>query len=352
MGAIGIALNGIQLYGGAVDRTDDDDPGCELLDVSSDRGEWMGFDFCSGHRGANGFNPYHYHFPPSCLLDQAGKRARGEHHRSTTNVSHSPQIGWALDGFPVYGPRGPNGTKMKHAASGCVGSHCLDDCSGREEALGRRRSCIDTRDRSDVRFIQPAGLAEARESDYPFTFKCYAGCEWSDLVGEANRCSGGTPGVTDADAARATEGFTERYVSAEATAYWYAQNGDDAMAPLCASEPTAAPTSETWPPTTALELRTCKTQTRTKIPSAPAGGACYASEVLCVGDGGDYQENRCGDGGCCVNAPTAAPAPAPTAAPASRRTVARGPWRCGSQSDLQDDRPDDEPCVACTGLDF
>ena len=123
MGAIGIALNGIQLYGGAVDRTDDDDPGCELLDVSSDRGEWMGFDFCSGHTGgANGFNPYHYHFPPSCLLDQAGKRARGEHHRSTTNVSHSPQIGWALDGFPVYGPRGPNGSDLRGSPRGFGGS--------------------------------------------------------------------------------------------------------------------------------------------------------------------------------------------------------------------------------------
>ncbi|KAH8051960.1 hypothetical protein JL722_10405 [Aureococcus anophagefferens] len=110
---------------------------------------------------------------------------------------------------------------MKHAASGCVGSHCLDDCSGREEALPGVDEFLYryyvTGPTSDL-YSLPSSPKPA-ESDYPFTFKCYAGCEWSDLVGEANRCSGGTPGVTDAYAARATEGFTERYVSAEATAY-------------------------------------------------------------------------------------------------------------------------------------
>jgi len=327
MGAIGIALNGVQFYGGAVDRTDDDDPGCELLDVSSDRGEWMGFDFCSGHTGgANGFNPYHYHFPPSCLLDQAGARARGANHRETTSVSHSPQIGWALDGFPVYGPRGANGTEMEHAANGCVGSRCLDFCSGREEALPGVDDFLYryyvTGPTSDLYSLPSDPKPPA--SDYPFTFRCYRGCVWSDLVSETNRCTRGSAGVADGYVPRKAVGYTDKYVSAEATAYWYAQNGDDAMAPLCASEPTAAPTTATWAPTTEAHLKICATETAGQRGTCEAaGGECYTAEAHCVGDGGAFLANRCGaDCGCCVKQPSPAPTPAPTPAPSPAPTTA------------------------------
>ena len=105
---IGMALNGVPLYGGAV--SDD----CDILDVAASDGEWTSFDFCGGHGRclANDCTgDYHYHFPASCLETQLGKLSDG----------HSPQIGWSLDGFPVYGPFGPGGVTMAHASQGCTG---------------------------------------------------------------------------------------------------------------------------------------------------------------------------------------------------------------------------------------
>ena len=52
---------------------------------------------------------------------------------TTTTSPHSPQVGWAADGFPVYGPRGPDGTMMKTCTEtgGTYGTDvCTDDCTG------------------------------------------------------------------------------------------------------------------------------------------------------------------------------------------------------------------------------
>ncbi|KAH8044140.1 hypothetical protein JL720_17194 [Aureococcus anophagefferens] len=96
-------------------------------------------------------------------------------------------------------------------------------------------------------------------------------------------------------------------VRLEATAYWYAQNGDDAMAPLCASEPTAAPTTATWAPTTEAHLKICARRRRASGTCEAAGGVCYTAEAHCVGDGGAFLANRCGaDCGCCVKQPSPA----------------------------------------------
>lgn len=73
--------------------------------------------------------------PPPCLLKQMGDTAGcndGNCADSDTS-SHSPQIGWAADGFPVYGPRGPSGTMMKTCTvtGGTYGTAvCTDDCGG------------------------------------------------------------------------------------------------------------------------------------------------------------------------------------------------------------------------------
>ena len=72
---------------------------------SNEDAEWTSFDFCGGHGRclANDCTgDYHYHFPASCLETQIGKLSDG----------HSPQIGWSLDGFPIYGPYGPDGVYM------------------------------------------------------------------------------------------------------------------------------------------------------------------------------------------------------------------------------------------------
>jgi len=46
-----------------------------------------------------------------------------------TDSTHSPQIGWAVDGFPVYGPRGFGGKMMK-ICSIDSSTPCLDACGG------------------------------------------------------------------------------------------------------------------------------------------------------------------------------------------------------------------------------
>jgi YHYH protein/Secretion system C-terminal sorting domain len=61
--------------------------------------EGISFDACLGHPAPNG--GYHNHVNPSCLYD------------ATNTTVHSPIIGFAFDGYPIYGAYGyasPNGT--------------------------------------------------------------------------------------------------------------------------------------------------------------------------------------------------------------------------------------------------
>jgi YHYH protein len=61
--------------------------------------EGISFDNCLGHPAPNG--EYHNHVNPTCLYDD------------TDNTVHAPIIGYAFDGFPIYGAYGfdnPNGT--------------------------------------------------------------------------------------------------------------------------------------------------------------------------------------------------------------------------------------------------
>jgi len=81
------------------------------------------FDQCGGHCSHTDKPSYHAHVPPSCLLRQLGQ----------TGTTHSPQVGWAFDGFPVYGPRGPGGVMMQTCTvtGGVYGRDvCTDDCGG------------------------------------------------------------------------------------------------------------------------------------------------------------------------------------------------------------------------------
>ena len=94
MGTIAYALNGVGFYSGAV--AFDSGGNCPQLDVADATAEWISFDCCSGH--STGSGGYHYHFPPSCLLAQADADAPVG---TTIANGHSPQIGWAQDGFPI-----------------------------------------------------------------------------------------------------------------------------------------------------------------------------------------------------------------------------------------------------------
>jgi hypothetical protein len=98
--------NGIPLYS-AFDAGGRDAPAHEVQDR------------CDGHPQVTG--QYHYHSLPGCIRD---RRSRS---------SHSRLLGWALDGFGIYGRRGRGGKRMTTAQ--------LDACHGHTHKItwrGRR----------------------------------------------------------------------------------------------------------------------------------------------------------------------------------------------------------------------
>src|SRR5689334_4462151 len=93
-GQVGIMKTGVDLFS-AVDAEDRDAVAHEVQDS------------CSGHPERDGV--YHYHGLPACLTTGNPNR-------------QSKLIGWALDGFPIYGPRGKGGRYLTNAD--------LDECHG------------------------------------------------------------------------------------------------------------------------------------------------------------------------------------------------------------------------------
>lgn len=93
MGPIGIMNSGVQLFNG-LDGQGKDAPAHEIQDS------------CQGHPERTG--AYHYHSLSSCLKDQSS--------------GHSKRLGWAFDGFGIYGKRGQGGKAMTNAD--------LDVCHG------------------------------------------------------------------------------------------------------------------------------------------------------------------------------------------------------------------------------
>ena len=75
-------------------------------------GEFETFDKCLGHQPGNG--QYHNHVQPVCLraqlndnLDVVSVERTGTIYREKAgSFTHSPILGWAFDGYPIYGPYG------------------------------------------------------------------------------------------------------------------------------------------------------------------------------------------------------------------------------------------------------
>src|SRR5439155_2049684 len=100
MGPIGVATNRVPFYN-PYNREGADAAKNEV------------FDECCGHPDPRG--RYHYHIYPKCIhtsfKDEPGK--------------HSPLIGYAFDGFAIYGPNGEDG---KPPAD-------LDECNGHSDPV-------------------------------------------------------------------------------------------------------------------------------------------------------------------------------------------------------------------------
>ena len=118
---------------------------------------------------------YGCHGPPTCLLRQLDAQT----------YAHSPQVGWAADGFPVYGPRGEHGTLMK-ACGSTIDGPCLDACGGyygpssQDEYVYRYHTTGEAHEANTE--AQCAAPNTYGSEFYPFTPACLAGCVPDELI--------------------------------------------------------------------------------------------------------------------------------------------------------------------------
>jgi hypothetical protein len=126
MGMIGIATNGVALFN-ALDDSHRDAVAHETQDL------------CDGHPQRRSI--YHYHSIPTCIA-------------GTTAKAQQKLVGYALDGFPIFGPRDENGTLLTNAA--------LDACHGHVGQVTLRGTRIRT-------YHYHATL------EYPYTLGCFRG---------------------------------------------------------------------------------------------------------------------------------------------------------------------------------
>ncbi len=96
LGHIGVWSNGVSIFSASDGNSYDNQ---NVWHQNAYYFEGKSFDDCLGHPDVNG--EYHHHINPKCLYNSAD------------STHHSPIIGYAFDGFPVYGAYGyanANGT--------------------------------------------------------------------------------------------------------------------------------------------------------------------------------------------------------------------------------------------------
>ncbi|MBY5935093.1 YHYH protein [Tateyamaria omphalii] len=114
--ALGVAVNGVPIfdYTGGGEMTEED---LYHYQTQHDTLQTQQLDVCGGHAGRG--DDYHYHVKPVCMIAQM------------ENAGNNAIIGWAFDGFPIYGDNNPDGTAIPDGV--------LDVCNGQpDEAFGYR----------------------------------------------------------------------------------------------------------------------------------------------------------------------------------------------------------------------
>jgi len=122
MGMIGFTVTGVAFYS-ALDDAGRDAAAHEIQDD------------CDGHPQANA--QYHYHNASPCI----------------PGADTDQVVGWALDGFPILGMRGSDGTELSNQD--------LDACHGREEDVAVDGRTYD--------------YAYHLTREYPYTLGCFSG---------------------------------------------------------------------------------------------------------------------------------------------------------------------------------
>ena len=109
--ALGVAVNGVPIYdytgGGEMSQAD-----LAHHQARHDTFQTGQLDVCGGHAGRG--DDYHYHARPTCMIDQMA------------NAGDDAIIGWAFDGFPIYGDNNPDGS--------AISAGDLDVCNGQIDA--------------------------------------------------------------------------------------------------------------------------------------------------------------------------------------------------------------------------
>ncbi len=165
----------------------------------------LSIDKCGGY--ADKYGIYRYHITPTCLMDTLSVDTT-----SSIAVGSSPQVAWALDGFPVYGPYGPRGILMKRCGtSGADPSICLDKCNGFygllpgiDNFLYRYYFTGPPNNRKCSNEVENIGACKKQNSKCcsssipdekyaPYSIGCFKGCKYDDF-----RCTyTGERGVSD-----------------------------------------------------------------------------------------------------------------------------------------------------------
>jgi hypothetical protein len=138
MGMIGVAITGVAIYN-ALDGPGRDAVAHEIQDA------------CNGHPQRSG--QYHYHGPSECMTE-IGKASNG----------HSGLVGYALDGFGIYGSNGAGGKHLSNAN--------LDTCHGHVEKVVWD---------GELRKIYHYHLTD----EYPYTLGCFKGTAVSNGMQQA-----------------------------------------------------------------------------------------------------------------------------------------------------------------------
>lgn len=114
--ALGVAVNGVPIYdytgGGEMSEAD-----LAHHQKQHDTLQTGQLDVCGGHAGRG--DDYHYHVAPNCMIEQMA------------NAGPGAIIGWAFDGFPIYGDTNLDGSVIAEGV--------LDICNGQsDETFGYR----------------------------------------------------------------------------------------------------------------------------------------------------------------------------------------------------------------------
>ena len=108
--ALGVAVNGVPIY----DYTSQGDDDLYHYDPKADTLLTGELDICGGHSGRG--DDYHYHVAPNCMMDMMKNKK-----------DPAAIIGWAFDGYPIYGNRNPDGSTIAKGK--------LDVCNGQADGL-------------------------------------------------------------------------------------------------------------------------------------------------------------------------------------------------------------------------